>query len=177
VPFLWLSKKPATDLPSNRRHNHRRNRRRNHRHNCHNGAVTRAIVAAITSAVSRAITAAVTATVATTIPAAIDTARRRRRRSIHLAALRRSIDLAAYQQTRQTRHQLGFPDRHLAISRDMVNPRTVGPRGSTSASGQGRPWPAGRWHGRSTPSSGNTRAFRHLRFVPIPDGLGAVGQD
>jgi hypothetical protein len=26
---------------------------------------------------------------------------------------------------RQTRHQLGFPDRHLAISRDMVNPRTM----------------------------------------------------
>ena len=27
-------------------------------------------------------------------------------------------------------------------------------------------WPAGGWHSRSTPSSGNTRAFRHLRFVP-----------
>src|SRR5262249_47432847 len=27
----------------------------------------------------------------------------------------------------QTRRQLGFPDHYLAISRDMVNPRTVGP--------------------------------------------------
>jgi hypothetical protein len=39
--------------------------------------------------------------------------------------------------------------------------------------GQGRPWPTGGWHSRSTPSSGNTRAFRHLRFVseavlPLP---------
>jgi hypothetical protein len=66
------------------------------------GAVTRAIVAAITSAVSRAITAAVTATVATTITAAIDTARRWRRRSIHLAALRRSIDLAARRRRRRS---------------------------------------------------------------------------
>jgi hypothetical protein len=38
-----------------------------------------------------------------------------------------------------------------------------------SAPGQGRPWPTGRWHSRSTPSSGNTRAFRHLRFVPQRD--------
>jgi hypothetical protein len=30
--------------------------------------------------------------------------------------------------------------------------------------GQGRLWPAGGWHRRSTPSSGNTRAFWNLRF-------------
>jgi hypothetical protein len=36
-----------------------------------------------------------------------------------------------------------------------------------SQMGQGRLWPVGGWHSRSTPSSGNTRAFRHLRFVPI----------
>ena len=29
--------------------------------------------------------------------------------------------------------------------------------------GQGRLWPAGGWHSRSTPSSGNTGAFRSLR--------------
>jgi hypothetical protein len=34
-----------------------------------------------------------------------------------------------------------------------------------SESGQGRPWPSGGWHSRSSPSSGNTRAFPHLRFV------------
>jgi hypothetical protein len=39
-----------------------------------------------------------------------------------------------------------------------------------SALGQGRLWPAGEWHSRSTPSSGNTRAFGHLRFVPIAVG-------
>jgi hypothetical protein len=38
-----------------------------------------------------------------------------------------------------------------------------------SLQGQGRRWPTGGWHGRSTPSSGNTRAFPHLRFVPIGD--------
>src|SRR5450755_1754316 len=35
--------------------------------------------------------------------------------------------------------------------------------------GQGRLWPAGGWHSRSIPSSGNTRAFRHLRFVPLAE--------
>ena len=35
--------------------------------------------------------------------------------------------------------------------------------------GQGRPWPTGGWHGRSTLSSGNTHALRHLRFVPVSD--------
>ena len=35
--------------------------------------------------------------------------------------------------------------------------------------GQGPLWPAGEWHSRSTPSSGNTRAFGHLRFVPKAD--------
>jgi hypothetical protein len=39
-------------------------------------------------------------------------------------------------------------------------------RQPVSALGQGRLWPAGEWHSRSTPSSGNTRAFGHLRFVP-----------
>src|ERR1700692_1840827 len=32
-----------------------------------------------------------------------------------------------------------------------------------------RLWPTGGWHSRSTPSSGNTRAFPHLRFVPISE--------
>jgi hypothetical protein len=32
---------------------------------------------------------------------------------------------------------------------------------------QGRLWPAGGCHSRSTPSFGIPRAFRHLRFVPI----------
>jgi hypothetical protein len=35
--------------------------------------------------------------------------------------------------------------------------------------GQGRPWPTRGWHGRSTPSSGNTHALRHLRFMPQAD--------
>jgi hypothetical protein len=35
--------------------------------------------------------------------------------------------------------------------------------------GHGRLWPAGCWHGRSTPSSGNHLAARHLRFVPTTD--------
>jgi hypothetical protein len=35
-----------------------------------------------------------------------------------------------------------------------------------SAMGQGRLWPAGRWHSRSTPSSGIPGAARRLRFVP-----------
>jgi hypothetical protein len=38
-----------------------------------------------------------------------------------------------------------------------------------SEMGQRRLWPAGGWHSRSTPSSGNIRAFRHLHFVPTPD--------
>jgi hypothetical protein len=37
------------------------------------------------------------------------------------------------------------------------------------ALGQVRPWPTSRWHGRSTPSSRNTRAFRRLRFVREAD--------
>jgi len=36
-----------------------------------------------------------------------------------------------------------------------------------SAWGQGRLWPAGRWHSRSYRSSGNVSAFRHLRFVLV----------
>src|SRR3954469_18886212 len=35
-----------------------------------------------------------------------------------------------------------------------------------SAQGQGRLWPARRWHSRCTLSSGNSRAFQYLRFVP-----------
>jgi len=35
--------------------------------------------------------------------------------------------------------------------------------------GHGPLWPAGRWHSRSTSSSGNHRAARHLRFVPQPE--------
>jgi hypothetical protein len=35
--------------------------------------------------------------------------------------------------------------------------------------GHGRVWPAGCWHSRSTPSSGNALAFGRLRFVPQPD--------
>ena len=35
---------------------------------------------------------------------------------------------------------------------------------------QGRLWPAGGCHSRSTPSFGIPRAFRHLRFVLIRDG-------
>ena len=38
-----------------------------------------------------------------------------------------------------------------------------------SVPGQGRPWPTGGWHSRSTPSSGNTCACVHLRFVPTTD--------
>ena len=37
-----------------------------------------------------------------------------------------------------------------------------------SATGQGRLWPAGGWHSRSTPSFGIPLAFPHLRFGPIP---------
>jgi hypothetical protein len=38
---------------------------------------------------------------------------------------------------------------------------------SNDRCGQGRLWPTGEWHSRSTPSSGNARAFPHSRFVPI----------
>ena len=40
---------------------------------------------------------------------------------------------------------------------------------SRSLLGQGRVWPAGGLHSRSTPSSGNTPSFRHLRVVPRAD--------
>src|SRR5450756_646013 len=40
--------------------------------------------------------------------------------------------------------------------------------------GQGPPWPADGWHSRSTPSSGNKRAFRHLRFVPTAEVAGSL---
>ena len=43
------------------------------------------------------------------------------------------------------------------------------PKRAMSVLGQGRLWPAGGWHSRSTPSSGNTRAFWYLRFVPNPE--------
>jgi hypothetical protein len=42
-------------------------------------------------------------------------------------------------------------------------------KGLTSVVGQGRLWSAGGWYSRSAPSSGKTRAFRHLRFVPIAE--------
>ena len=38
--------------------------------------------------------------------------------------------------------------------------------------GQGRLWPTGEWRSRSTPSFGNSRCVRHLRFVPMGDMLG-----
>jgi hypothetical protein len=50
------------------------------------------------------------------------------------------------------------------------NPRTKNhDESAISEMGQGRLWPTGEWHSRSTPSSGNARAFPHLRFVPISD--------
>jgi hypothetical protein len=42
-----------------------------------------------------------------------------------------------------------------------------------TALGQGRLWPAGGWHSRSTPSFGIPRAFTHLRFVPGRDLRGS----
>jgi MFS family permease len=58
-------------------------------------AVTAAIAAAVTAAIAAAVTAAIAATVTAAIAATIDTARRRRRRSIDLAAAATVIATAA----------------------------------------------------------------------------------
>jgi MFS family permease len=58
-------------------------------------AVTAAIAATVTAAIAAAVTAAIAATVTAAIAATIDTARRRRRRSIDLAAAATVIATAA----------------------------------------------------------------------------------
>jgi hypothetical protein len=83
VPFLWLSKKPGTDLLLETDF-------------CGSQLLIHKLVTgAVTATITATITAAIAATITAAIAAAIDTARRRRRRrNIDLAAGRRS-DLAA----------------------------------------------------------------------------------
>jgi hypothetical protein len=87
--------------------------------------VATTITATITATITRAITATVT-TAVTTITAAIDTARRRRRRSVDLAARRRS-NLAARRRRRRSVDLATRRNRRRGIrDRSKGNDRTTG---------------------------------------------------
>src|SRR5450631_1672228 len=61
-----------------------------------------------------------------------------------------------------------WPSRHAWSAYNGSKPSisTVGISYRSRSVVGGRLWPAGCWHGRSTPSSGNDLAAQHLRFVP-----------
>jgi hypothetical protein len=88
-------------------------------------SIVTTITATITATITRAITATVT-TAVTTITAAVDTARRRRRRSVDLAARRRS-NLAARRRRRRSVDLATRRNRRRGIrDRSKGNDRTTG---------------------------------------------------
>jgi hypothetical protein len=88
-------------------------------------AITSGVATTITATITRAITATVT-TAVTTITAAVDTARRRRRRSVDLAARRRS-NLAARRRRRRSVDLATRRNRRRGIrDRSKGNDRTTG---------------------------------------------------